>query len=455
MDAAEPRTTSLPEAGGRLGYIFRTLRHREFRLFLAGQFVSLIGMWMQNMAQSWLVYRLTGSSLLLGATGFAGQLPVLFLAPLGGAVADRFERRRIVLAAQVAMMLLAFALAALTLGGWVQIWQVILLATLQGVAAAFDVPARQSLFAELVGREDLMNAIALNSSMFNSARVVGPAIAGLIVARVGEGWCFLLNGLSYLAVISALLAIRSKRVDVVKEPAPASAVIIEGFRFAWQTRPVRALLLLVGAVSLLGSSYSVLMPVFAGSVLGGGARGLGLLMGASGAGALAGALTVAGRRGVKGLGRWVAASCAGFGVAVAFFAQSRSYWLSATLVFAAGCALMLQMASSKTLIQVMTPDVLRGRVMALYSMMLLGMAPLGSLAAGVLAQSLGAPTAVTLGGIAAVAGAVVFHRRWRDLRAEARELLLAQTAVAGEPAAPTVPVAFHKPGDSAPRRGRD
>ena len=368
---------------------WRALRHRNFQLFFSGQLISLIGTWMQSVAQSWLVYRLTGSALLLGSVGFASQIPVFLFAPLGGITADRFNRRYIVICTQIASMVLALVLAALTLLHKVQVWHVFVLAALLGVVNAFDIPGRQSFLVEMVGKEDLMNAIALNSSMFNGARVIGPAIAGILVAKIGEGWCFFANAVSYIAVIIGLLLMK---VHSPVRAAMASPLehIMEGFRFVNRTAPIRALLLLLGLVSLVGMPYVVLMPIFADQILHGGARGLGILMGATGVGALLGALTLAFREGVKGLGRWVAWCCAGFGASLIVFALSHSFWLSVLLLLPVGYSMMLQMASSNTLIQVMVPDALRGRVMAVYSMMFMGMAPIGALLGGALAEHLGA-----------------------------------------------------------------
>jgi MFS family permease len=297
---------------------------------------------------------------------------------------------------------------------------------------AFDIPARQSFLVVMVGREDLVNAIALNSSMVNGARVLGPAMAGLLVAAVGEGWCFLLNGISYLAVIAGLAMMRLPRRE--RQPRGASALrdTIEGFRFVGGTAPVRALLLLVGVVSFTGMPYTVLMPVFADSILHGGARGLGLLMGASGVGALAGALTLASRVGVRGLGRWVAVSAMCFGVFLMLFSQSRTLWLSIALLVAVGASMMVQMAASNTLIQAMVPDALRGRVMAVYSMMFMGMAPFGALFSGAIAERLGAPRTVSIGGILTIAAAAAFWRRLPSLRGEALQLIIAQ-GLGGDP----------------------
>ncbi|GMU67067.1 MAG: MFS transporter [Acidobacteriota bacterium] len=404
---------------------FRALRHRDYRLFFAGQLVSLVGTWTQSVAQAWLAYRLSGSAAVLGVVAFSGQIPTFLLASWGGAAADRFPRRSILLATQTASMALALTLAALTLSGSVAVPHILALAALLGMVNAFDIPARQAFVVELVGREDLVNAIALNSSLFNGTRVIGPAIAGVLVARVGEGWCFLINGVSYVAVLAGLAAIRARPAASPRPEGSTLARIADGFRYAAGARPVRALLLLLGVVSLTGVPYAVLMPIFADRVLGGGAAALGILMGASGAGALAGALTLASRRGIAGLGRWVAVSAAGFGIALLLFSLSRALWLSAALLVPVGFFMINQMASSNTLIQSLVPDRYRGRVMALYTMMFMGMAPFGALAAGAAAERWGAPFAVAAGGLAAVMAAFVFARRVPSLRADVRAMMAA------------------------------
>jgi MFS family permease len=413
--------------------VLRSLRHRNFQLFFGGQLISLIGTWMQTVAQSWLVYRLTGSAVLLGTVGFSSQIPVLLLASLGGTLADRGNRHRIVIATQASAMILAAALALLTLGGWVRVWQIIVLSVLLGVVNAFDIPARQSFIVEMVGKEDLMNAIALNSSMFNGARVVGPAVAGILVASIGEGWCFLLNAVSYLAVIAGLLMMRLGQPPAPDLSASPLEQVLEGFRHVRRTAPIRALLLLVGLVSLVGMPYTVLMPIFADKIFQGGAQGLGILMGATGVGALMGALTLASRKGVRGLGTVVALSAAGFGASLVVFSFSRSFRLSAVVLVAVGFCMMLQMACTNTLLQAMIPDRMRGRVMALYSMMFMGMAPFGALFAGVAAEHLGAPVTVAVGGAGCVVGAGLFARLLPGLRVEARRLIVAQGMVGGEP----------------------
>lgn len=395
--------------------------------------VSLIGTWMQSIAQSWLVYRMTGSSFLLGAVGFAGQIPVFIFAPIGGIVADRYHRQRVVIGTQVASMLLAFVLAVLTLSNRITVAEIFVLAALLGVVNAFDIPGRQSFLVDMVGKEDLMNAIALNSSMFNGARVIGPAVAGILVAKIGEGWCFFANAVSYVAVIIGLLMMRVQRRPRASTASPI-AHIIEGFRFVQRTAPIRALLVLLGLISLVAMPYTVLMPIFADRILHGGARGLGILMGATGIGALLGALTLATRTGVYGLGRWVTFSCAGFAVSLVVFAFSRNFWVSTVLLVPVGFCMMLEMSSSNTLIQAMVPDELRGRVMAVYSMMFMGMAPFGALFGGSLADRIGAPLTVGIGAVACLGGAAIFGLRLPKLRVEARRLIVAQAMAGGEPA---------------------
>ena len=418
----------------KLALAVRALRHRNFQLFFAGQLISLIGTWMQTVAQSWLVYRMTNSALLLGAVGFASQIPVFLMAPIGGIVADRYNRRRVVIATQVLSMILASFLAALTLSGRIQVWQIMVLASLLGVVNAFDIPARQAFLIDMVGREDLMNAIALNSSMFNGARIIGPAISGILVASIGEGWCFFANAVSYIAVIIGLLLMRIEHAANLATQGSPLENILEGFAFARNTGPIRAILLLLGLVSFVGMPYAVLMPVFADQILHGGARGLGILMGATGIGALLGAASLAARVGLKGLGRLIAICSGGFGVSLIFFSFSRYFWLSTVLLVPVGFFMMVQMASSNTLIQAMVPDQLRGRILAVYSMMFMGMAPFGALSAGVVAHHLGAPWTVALGGVACIAGSILFGMHMPSIRREARDLVLAQELTAGTPA---------------------
>ncbi len=435
-------TSALPQAGPAasppplrpLG-AFRALRHRNFRLFFGGQLISLIGTWMQSLALSWLVYRMTGSAVLLGVVGFVSQIPVFFLATVGGLVADRYPKREIVVATQTASMLLAFLLAWLTLTNRVQVWEIILLSAFLGMVNAFDIPARQAFFVEIVGKEDLQSAIGLNSSIFNGARIIGPAIAGIVVATIGEGWCFFANGVSFLAVIVSLLMMRVAERKILSGSREALQEALEGFRYALDSPTTSALLLLVGLVSIVGVPYTVLMPIFADRILHGGARALGLLMGATGVGAVMGALTLATRRDSTGLGPLAAVAAGGFGVSLVLFSFSRWFVLSMVLLMPVGYFVMLQMAATNTLLQVMSPDHLRGRVVALYSMMFMGMMPVGSLGAGFTAGRLGAPLTVAFGGAACVIGAAVFARRLPLIRAEVLDNLRL-SAEAGEQTMP-------------------
>lgn len=436
-------------ADSKLPASMRAFRHRNYQLFFAGQLVSLSGTWMQSVAQSWLVYRMTGSALLLGLVGFASQIPVFLLAPIGGGFADRKSRHRIIIITQFVAMGLAFVLAGLTLAHQIHVWHVFVLASLLGISYAFYVPAASAFVADMVGRDDLMNAIALNSSLVNGARIVGPAIAGLLVATIGEGWCFFLNGASYLAVIVSLFMMSVSPHRKVDLPGSPLAHIVEGFRFVWQTGPVRALLILLGAVSMFGTPYAVLMPIFAAEILRGGAGGLGLLMGASGFGALLGALSLVARNRVRGLGRWVAISTAVFGASLILFSLSSNFWLSAALLLPVGFSMMIEMAASNTLIQAMVPDHLRGRVMAVYSMMFMGMAPIGALVAGSLAHRLGAPRTVLIGGVVCVFGAAIFALRLPKLRDEGRRLIVALQMTGGSPAGEVTSEVSSLPEDDA------
>lgn len=417
----------------RLPNTFRALKHRNFQLFFAGQFISLTGTWMQSVAQSWLVYRLTGSVVLLGMIGFASQIPVFLIAPFGGAVADRYNRQKILVITQSCSMLTAFVLAILTLTGNIEVWHLFVLAVCFGLANAFDIPTRQAFVPDMVAREDLLNAIALNSSMFNGARIVGPAIAGILVAVVGEGWCFFGNAVSYIAVIVGILLM--KITPVIRERKGSTlSNIAEGFSFVAKTAPIRGLLLLLGLISLMGMPYAVLMPIFADKILGGGSDTLGYLMGASGSGALIAALILASRRQVFGLGRWVAFASGGLGISLILFSFSSNFWLSLLLLLPVGFSMMTQMSSSNTLIQAMVPDELRGRVMSVYSMMFMGMAPLGALFAGSLAGIMGAPYTVALGGAVCILGSLIFYLRLPHLREEGRQMIIALQMTAGVPA---------------------
>jgi MFS family permease len=384
------------------------MQHRNFQLFIGGQLVSLIGTWMQTTAQLWLVYKLTGSAALLGLFGFANGIPILVLASVGGYVGDRYNRWYGVIATQSVSMLLAFVLAGLTLSGRVREWEIILIAFLVGVVNAFDVPIRQSFFVEMVGKEDLPNAIALNSSIFNGARVVGPAIAGFAIAWVGEGWCFFLNGISFLAVIGALLAMRVSHARPQPGKDSPFRAFIQGFRYAMADVPVRSALLMLSVLSLFGLQYSVFLPIFADGILHGGAKGMGFLMSAAGVGAVVGALYFAGRTSYTGLARWIAATSTICAIGLTIFSQSKYFVLSAGVIFFVGFAATVQMAATNTLVQSRVPDALRGRVMAVYATMFMGVQPVGSLIAGGVAKRIGAPYTLMIFGLLVLGASVFF-----------------------------------------------
>ena len=392
--------------------LFRALRHRNFSLFIAGQAISLTGTWMQRIAMSWLVYRLTGSVFLLGLVGFVGQLPTLLLAPFAGVVADRLNRHRIIVITQALAMLQALALAVLVLSGTIEVWHIMVLSVFLGIVNAQDMPARQSFLLEMVGnKDDLGNAIALNSSVVNAGRLLGPSIGGLIIAAAGEGMCFLFNAVSYGAVITALLLMRLPARQANPRAKRVLHELAEGFRYAFGFAPIKSILLLLGLVSLVGMPYTVLMPVFARDILRGGPHTLGFLMGSAGVGALGGALYLASRKSAIGLGSWVARASAIFGAGLIVFSFSRRLPLSYAAVCVAGFGMMVQMASSNTLLQTITDDNKRGRVMSFYTMAIMGIAPFGSLLAGSLAQWIGAPHTLLFGGISCCAGALLFARR--------------------------------------------
>jgi MFS family permease len=403
-----PALPLLPElAPSRIPHTFRALRHRNFRLFIGGQIISLVGTWMQNVALSWLVYRLTHSELLLGTAWFCSQIAVFALGPLGGIAADRFPRQKVVIVTQTLSMVQAFVLAALTLTGRVQVWQVLVLAGVLGVINAFDMPGRQALVIQMTSKEDLINAISLNSAVFNSARVVGPAIAGLLLAVVGEGTCFLINGISFLAVILCLTAMRIPPA-APQAHAPMWQHLVDGFRYAGHHSAVRRVLALMGAATLAGMPGLVLMPFFADDIFHRGSRGLGILMGAMGIGAVIGTLTLARRTRLSGLGNVMVFSGLTTGACYLAFAFSPSFYLSLAIMPVIGYSVMRQMASANTTIQTLIPDEYRGRIMALYSMTVVGLGPFGSLAAGALAGRFGARATMAAGGALALAASLVF-----------------------------------------------
>ena len=401
----------------RFNTVFRSLRYRNYRLFFYGQSVSLIGTWMQRIAVPWLVYRLTGSAMLLGISGFAGQIPSLFLSPFAGVITDRWNRYHVLVWTQVLSMIHAFLLAWLVLSGNVQIWQIIFLSFLIGCINTFDVPARHSFVIEMVEKkEDLGNAIALNSLMFNGARLIGPSIAGVLLATAGEGMCFLINGISFVFVIASLLLMKLN----LKKPEPKNTDIIaelrEGITYVFGFLPIRHIILLLGLVNILVMFYSTLMPVFAKEILGGDSHTYGFLMGAAGFGALLGALFLASRETVLKLGRIIPLAVIVFGTALVILSFSRIFLLSAFVMIFVGMGLMLQAASSNTILQTITEDGKRGRVMSFYTMAVMGTSPFGSLLAGWLAKAIGTPLTIFTGGILSVAGAILFLRKLPELK---------------------------------------
>lgn len=402
----------------------RALRHRNYRLFFLGQGTSLIGTWLTRIATAWLVYRLTNSALLLGLVSFAGQIPTFLVAPIAGVLVDRWNRHRVLVVTQAAAMIQSALLAWFTLRGTITVWHILALSAFQGLINAFDVPARQSFVVEMVdAREDLANAIALNSSMVNAARLIGPSVGGVLIALVGEGWCFFIDAVSYLAVIASLLAMRLRpRAAAQRAPKHVLVELREGFGYASAFAPIRVILMLLAFVSLTAVPYSVLMPIFASQVLHGGPHTLGLLMAATGVGAVAGALWLAARTTVLGLGRTLAIAAGTFGAALVAFGFSHSLWLSTLLLVAAGGGMMVHMAASNTLIQTMVDEDKRGRVMSFYTMAFFGTMPFGSLAAGWLGARIGAPATVAWGGVATIAAVLLFVRKLPELRRQARPI---------------------------------
>jgi MFS family permease len=407
--------------------LWRSLRHRNYRLYLTGQLVSVCGTWMQQVALSWLVYRLTGSATLLGVVGFASQIPILLLGPIGGVINDRYSCHRVAVWTQCAALAQALLLALLTLTGWIQPVHIILLGTALGIIYAFDMPARQALVHQLVDTEDLANAVALNSSMINAARIVGPALAGVVVASFGEGICFVINAASYVATITALLMM--KFAAPPRREATATSIgrsLIEGYRYTMATTPIRDLLILLGVVGVMGMPYITLMPVFAAHVHRSGADTLGIMFGAVGLGALIGALFLAQRKSIIGLGRVIVFATLGFGAGLICFTGSQVFWLSLLLLVGVGCGWMVLIAASNTALQTLADNEMRGRVMSLFSMMLVGMAPFGSLLAGWAADQLGAPLVVAIGGGFCAVAAIVFAKQLPRLREAAKPILAAR-----------------------------
>jgi MFS family permease len=389
--------------------LLRALRHRNYKLFFSGQLISLIGTWMQGLAMGWLVYRLSNSAFMLGLVGFASQIPTLFLSPFAGVFLDRWNKHKTIVVTQILSMVQASVLAYLVLSGGVRIWHLVLLNVLIGMVNGFDMPARQSFIVEMIeDRNDLSNAIALNSSMFNAARLIGPSIAGLIIAAVGEGICFLLNAVSYIAVIISLLEMR---INYVKHPHQDKHVLAglkEGIKYAWNFIPIRTILLIIALLSLTGMPYTVLMPVFAREILHGGAHTLGFLVGAIGVGALCGAIYLASRKTVRGLAKVIPMAAISFGVSLIIFSFSHNFIFSLIMLIVTGMSMMTHTATCNTILQTIVDDKMRGRVMSYYTMAFMGMTPFGSLIFGGLASQIGAPHTLIFGGGVCMIGGIIF-----------------------------------------------
>ena len=421
-DAKAPSKESMDETPG-MSHAWRALRHRNFRLFFGGQTISLIGTWMTRIATSWLVYRLTGSALLLGTVSFAGQIPTFLVAPFAGVWVDRWDRRQVLVWTQILSMIQSLLLALLTLSHHITIHWVLALSVMQGLINAFDMPGRQAFMVQMVeDRRDLSNAIAINSSMVNMARLVGPSLAGMLIAVTSEGWCFLIDGISYLAVIASLLMMHVNIAPIKRKATSTWTDLKVGWDYVSEFLPVRTILLLFAIVSLMGMPFVVLMPIFAAQVLHGGPHTLGFLMGAMGVGALISALSLAARKSVRGLVRIIPMAAALFGLGLIGFGFSRVFWLSMIAVLIAGMGMMQGMAGSNTIIQTIVPEDKRGRVMSYYTIAFVGMAPFGSLLAGSLAHAIGAPWTVILNGGAVILGAAWFSTQLPAVRREMRPI---------------------------------
>jgi MFS family permease len=419
MISSEHHTANVPEdmtgrprrvATGGISFrkTFSALKHRNFRLFFSGQLISFTGTWMTTTAQGWLVYQLTGSKVLLGLVAAAASAPMLFFATWGGWVADRYPKRNVIVVTQTCSMILSFAIAALAWSKLIQPWHIIVLAVLGGITMAFDMPARQSFVIEMTSREDLMNAISLNSSAFNCARIVGPSIAGLLMAKVGIPACFLIDGLSFFAVIAGLLLMRlpKKETHIDSDAGPLGQAL-EGFRYVWGHRRVLTILSLFAVVGIFGWSYSVLMPAFAHDVLHLDANGYGILMAGSGVGALAAALTVASAGHILPTRIMALGGIGIFSAALALFAFNRNLYVEVLLLALVGFGIVLYFSTSNTVLQSIVPDEMRGRVMGIWTLIFGGMIPLGSLQAGLMADLLGTPATIAIGALICAAGALV------------------------------------------------
>ena len=400
----------------KIGRLFPALKSRNYQLYFGGQGLSLIGTWMTQVATIWLVYHLTKSALMLGIVGFLGQVPSFILAPFGGVLVDRFNRHRILVITQILAMIQSLALAALSLTGIINIWHIIFLSIFQGLINAFDAPSRQALVPELVeSKQDLTSAITLNSTLVNGARLIGPAIAGLLIATVGTGICFLIDGISYIAVIAALLAMKLKPRKMVQTGNPLQR-LKEGFTYAFGFPPIRSILLLLALFSFVGMPYTILLPIFATNILHGGSQILGFLMAASAVGALIGAGYLSSQQSIDGLWKVIAFSPAILGIGLIIFSLSRVFWLSLLIMLPIGFGAIMQIASTNTVLQTIVEDNKRGRVMSMYTMAFIGMVPFGNLLAGALASRIGAPNTLIIGGSFCILGSLLFAKELPVLR---------------------------------------
>ena len=413
--------------------MFAALGHRNYRLFFSGQGISLIGTWMQRVAVQWLVYRMTGSVFMLGLVGFLGQIPSFVIAPFAGVVADRRERRNLLIIIQSLAMVQALILSVLVLTNTIQIWHIVILSLFLGLINSFDIPIRQSFTIEMVeanGGRDLGNAIAMNSSLVNMAKLVGPSVAGILIGLVGEGLCFLLNAVSYIAVIASLLAMNIKSRKVVARGTDVFYDLKEGFEYSLRFGPIKYILFILAVISLMGNPYMVLMPVFAKKVLHGGPHTLGFLMGSTGCGALIGALYLASRNTVRGLIRRIWTASLLFGIAIIGFSFSTVLWLSMFSLMLAGFGMIVQMAASNTVLQTVVDDKMRGRVMSFYTMALMGMTPFGSLFAGAMAEKIGSPRTLLIGGLCCIGVALFFMYKMPVIRAKVRPIYVEKGIIA-------------------------
>ncbi len=421
--ASDSQTAQKPAQSAGISHAWRALRHRNFRLFFGGQTISLVGTWMTRIATSWLVYRLTKSPLLLGTVGFAGQIPTFLLAPLAGVIVDRIDRRKVLVWTQVLAMAQSLVMAALTLSHRINITEVLILSAMQGVINAFDMPGRQSFMIRMVeDRNDLQNAIAINSSMVNVARLIGPSLAGVLIAATNEGWCFLIDGVSYIAVIASLLMMRVRSEELAAHGTTMMEQLRQGWVYVAESLPIRTILLLFALLSLMGWPFMVLMPIFAVDVLKGGAHTQGFLMGAVGVGSLASALLLVVRKSVRGLTRVIPIGAAIFGAGLIAFGFSHLFWLSMVMMLVTGFGMMQGLTSSNTILQTLVDEKMRGRVMSYYTMAFVGMAPFGSLLAGTMAHAIGAQHTVIVSGVACILGGVWFWVQLPKLRKDMRPI---------------------------------